>query len=32
LDLIAKWTSIEFYTKSEIQCCGLNFGALYLSN
>jgi hypothetical protein len=20
LDIIAKWTSIEFYTKSEIQC------------
>jgi hypothetical protein len=32
LDLIAKWTSIEFYSKSEIQCCELNFGTLQLLN
>jgi hypothetical protein len=30
LDLNAKWTSIWFYSKSEISDFWLNFGALYL--
>jgi hypothetical protein len=30
LDLNAKWTSFEFYTKSEFQFSWFNFGALYL--
>jgi hypothetical protein len=30
LDLNAKWTSLRFHSKSEIQFCWFNFGALYL--